>query len=139
MRTLSVTPQIENVMRIAIRDAYIPLATVSSTGEPHIRPFRMAKLLEDRRTIIIPAIRGGKTANNLKNNPKATILIIDRDEIKGYNIEGYAEYIEGEHSPYITLAKKLMPDYPIKAVFKLRVTNIYNAAPGRNAGKRVNL
>lgn len=135
---MSVTPQIENVMRTAIRDTYIPLTTVSSTGEPHIRPFRMAKLLNDRRTIIIPAIRGGKTANNLKNNPKATILIIDRDETKGYNIEGDAEYIEDEHSPYITLAKKLMPDYPIKAVFKLRVKNIYNATPGHNAGKRIN-
>ena len=111
MRTLLVTQQTEAIMKIAIRDTYIPLATVSSTGEPHIRPFRMAKLLDDRRTIIIPAIHEGKTANNLKNNPKAAILIIDRDEIKGYNIEGDAEYIEGEHSPYITLAKKLMPDY----------------------------
>ncbi|MHC1571897.1 MAG: pyridoxamine 5'-phosphate oxidase family protein [Methanosarcinales archaeon] len=136
---MAVREEIEAVMKIAMRETYIPFATVSSVGEPHIRPFRVARLLEDRRTIIIPAIRGGKTANNLKNNPRAAILVIDRDEMKGYNIEGDAEYIEGEHSPYITLARRLMPDYPVKAVFKLRVRRIYNATPGQNAGKRVNL
>jgi predicted pyridoxine 5'-phosphate oxidase superfamily flavin-nucleotide-binding protein len=134
---LQIPPQIETILKITIRDTYIPFATISSEGQPHIRPFRMAKLLEDRRTIILPAFRGGKTANNLKNNPKAAILIIDKDEMTGYNLEGHAEYINDEHSPYITLAKKLMPEYPIKAAFKLRVENIYNATPGHHAGKRV--
>jgi predicted pyridoxine 5'-phosphate oxidase superfamily flavin-nucleotide-binding protein len=124
-------------MKTAMRDTYIPFATISSEGEPHIRPFNIAKLLDDRRTIILPAFRGGKTANNLKNNPRAAILIVDKDERIGYNIEGHAEYIDDEHSPYIALAKKLMPEYPIKAAFKLRVEDIYIATPGHNAGKRL--
>lgn len=134
---MQVTPKIEAVLNTAIRDSYIPLATVSSEGQPHIRSFRMAKLLDDRHTILLPAFRGGKTANNLKNNPRAAILLIDRDEMIGYNLEGHTQYINDQHSPYITLAKKLLPEYPIKAAFKLRVENIYNATPGHNAGKRI--
>ncbi len=69
------------------------ISTLGPSGWPHLVTVGYAYLNE---TFYIPASRLSKKVRNLRNNPKATILIDDEDNQGGIMLECYGAILEND-------------------------------------------
>jgi len=107
------------------------IATASPDGEPNIGPKGSTRFLDDEH-IVFFELSGGRTWQNLQNNPRVAIAVVDRSTMQGYRFVGSAELIkEGElYEDAKKLAEMLkVPTAPLAAV-KVKVEEIYNLGAG---------
>lgn len=111
----------------------VALATASKDGVPNVIPVGMIWMAGDEVWVVDNFFN--KTYNNIKENPKASIYLIGSDgaclQLKGrvvYTTSG-PDYEEARD-----FAKKKGESYPAKGLVKIVVTDIYNTAPGPEAG-----
>ena len=116
----------------------IPIATASKAGVPNVVFVGLMKIIDDE-TIMLADNFFYKTAQNLAENPKISILCYNGDTKKSFQIKGN-----------VTVSKE-GPDFeamrawvhginnklPAKSCVVVKITEIYNAMWGPAAGKQV--
>ncbi len=113
------------------------VATASRTGAPDIGPKRSTRVLDDEHLVFTEMV-GGRTYENLQQNPQLSIAVVDRDQMSGYRFNGKAELlISGPlFDAAVQSAKQRNMPLP-KAVVKLKIDEIYNLGMKGGAGKKI--
>jgi predicted pyridoxine 5'-phosphate oxidase superfamily flavin-nucleotide-binding protein len=115
------------------------VATAASDGTPNTTPKGSVRVLDDQH-IVFADLYSIKTRQNLEQNPKVAVTVIDAATRVGYQIKGTAELLSSgvlfeqtaEELKQISSALPA-PTY----VVKIRVEAIYDQSVGPNAGKQI--
>ena len=114
-------------------------ATVGPDGEPNVTPKGTIRVL-DENTLIFADLFSLKTRENLKNNPRIAVTIVDQEKVVGYQFKGKAELLDS--GPIFEKVREELKARPTplpdpKYVAKITVEAIYDQSPGPNAGKKI--
>jgi predicted pyridoxine 5'-phosphate oxidase superfamily flavin-nucleotide-binding protein len=116
-----------------------PLATSSDSGIPNVVPVKYVFVENDDEIWIIDNFMS-KTINNMTDNPQAALYVYATEinvccQIKGnISIQTSGEKYDRMRSNI----HKILPNAPAKSLVVMNVTDIYQCAPGSNAGERIN-
>lgn len=113
------------------------VATSSRTGIPNVGPKRSTRVLDDEH-LVFTEMTGGRTYENLQQNPQLCIAVVDRDQLSGYRFYGKAELLTNGpvFDGAVQAAKKINLPTP-KAVVKMKIDEIYNLGMKGGAGKKI--
>jgi len=135
-------PLNERMKEIFTKQEIFALGTADLSGVPNVVPVGAVKILDDE-TILVSDQYFLKTLNNLRENPKVAMSFWDVGEHEGYQIKGevtihtegrvYDETVEWIRD----FSKKIGRPFESKGAIVIKVTEIYSATPGSNAGQRV--
>jgi len=150
--------KITDEMKEVVQKAGIwAVGTAAQDGTPNVVSIACAKILSDNQ-ILFMANFMNKTLDNLKANPKMAASVWDMAGMKGYQFKGeakietsgkiYEEGVEFDKALMTQIAAQLPPEMgkalegmlsqlQPKAAVVLEVKEIYNLAPGPDAGKPV--
>ena len=79
---------------LANQQAFI--ATASLDGVPNIGAKGSTHVIDDEH-VVFYELTGGRTWENLQNNPQVAIAVADKGTLQGYRLAGKAEFItDGE-------------------------------------------
>lgn len=115
------------------------VATATKDGVPNTTPKGTVRMLDDQH-IVFADLFSFKTRQNLEQNPKVAVTVIDLASHTGYQIKGTAELISSG-SLYDQMAKELkqtsagLPSP--KYVVSITVEAVYDQSVGPNAGKQI--
>lgn len=109
------------------------VATANAKGEPNVSP-KGSITVVDEEHLAFADVRSPRTRQNLKENPRACVLMLNAPEHKFYQLSGPAEYLTtGPLYDGISAAmKQKMPSLPpVVGVVKVRVEEIrdFGTAP----------
>jgi len=126
-------PEVKDVI---LKQKPLPIATADNAGNPNVVFIGMWKFIDDE-TIMIVDNFFKKTAENLKANPKMTLVAYDGESKKSYKVKGSIDYLEQgdkfEEAKAIAESKKM----PGKAAVIFHIEEVYNVMYGPNAGERI--
>lgn len=126
-------PEVKDVI---LKQKPLPIATADNEGNPNVVFIGMWKFIDDE-TIMIVDNFFKKTAENLKANPKMTLVAYDGESKKSYKVKGSIDYLEQgdkfEEAKAIAESKKM----PGKAAVIFHIEEVYNVMYGPNAGERI--
>jgi uncharacterized protein len=113
------------------------LATANKHKTPNVVPIGLARPLDDK-TILLVANFMNKTYKNLKENPKAAVVVADATKCP-YQFKGEVEIHEsGKYfDDAVEWAKSVMTQLEPKGAVLLKVEEIYSIQPGPGAGKKI--
>lgn len=113
------------------------LATTNKEDDPNVVPIGLARPL-DNETVLLVANFMKKTYENLKENPKAAIVVADVTKCP-YQFKGNVEIHEsGKYfDDAVEWAKSVMAQLNPKGAVLLKVDEIYSVQPGPDAGKKI--
>jgi predicted pyridoxine 5'-phosphate oxidase superfamily flavin-nucleotide-binding protein len=117
----------------------VPIATASKSGVPNVVFVGLLKILDDE-TLMIADNFFYKTAANLKENPKISILCYSSETKKSFQIKGRAEVHMNKdkvHEEMIMWVHGINNKLPAKAAVIVKIEEIYNAMWGPAAGKQI--
>jgi predicted pyridoxine 5'-phosphate oxidase superfamily flavin-nucleotide-binding protein len=116
----------------------LPIATASKAGVPNVVFIGMWKIVDDE-TIMIADNFFYKTAQNLEENPKISLLCYNSENKKSFQIKGSASVIkEGEKFEQMRKwVQGVNVKLPAKSCVMVKVEEIYNAMWGPAAGKKI--
>lgn len=83
---------IKNALELIKAVEFVEVATADETGKPNSAPKFFLKT--DGNTIYLIDYSIGKTAENLKMNPRVSLSFIDMNSLFGYRLNGRAEVIK---------------------------------------------
>ena len=130
------TPEMKECMK-AMR--IFSLATASKDGVPNVVPVGMLFPGEDGKIWIIDNFFD-KTIANMKENPRASFFLWS-PEYKGgcWQVKGSLEILDSgsDYEKAVTIAHSRMETAPAKHLVKMCIDDVYNVAPGPEAGKKV--
>lgn len=115
------------------------IATSAPSGTPNVVPKGSLKVL-DEENLVYADLFGGKTTENIKNNPTVAISVVDFEGMKGYQLKGKASLIDSGavYEKIVKTIEKLPMDLPKpRYAVKIQVKEIYDLTPGPNAGKKI--
>ena len=116
-----------------------PLATSSCSGIPNVVPVKYVFVENDDEIWIIDNFMS-KTINNMTDNPQAALYVYATEINVCCQIKGNIS-IQTSGDKYDRMRSnihKILPDAPAKSLVVMNVTDIYQCAPGCNAGERIN-
>jgi predicted pyridoxine 5'-phosphate oxidase superfamily flavin-nucleotide-binding protein len=115
-----------------------PIATASKDGVPNVVFVGLLKIVDDE-TLMLADNFFYKTAANLVENPKISILCYNSETKKSYQIKGSAMvYKDGPNFDEMrNWAHGINPKLPAKACVMVKVEEIYDAMWGPSAGKKL--
>ncbi len=116
----------------------VPIATASKSGVPNVVFIGLLKIVDDE-TLMIADNFFYKTASNLKENPKISVLCYSSETKKSFQIKGNATLSkEGENFNQMReWVHGINNKLPAKACVMVKITEIYNAMWGPAAGKQI--
>jgi predicted pyridoxine 5'-phosphate oxidase superfamily flavin-nucleotide-binding protein len=116
----------------------VPMATSSKAGVPNVVFIGAMKILDDE-TILIADNFFYKTAANLKENPKVSLLCYSPETKKSFQIKGRVEvHVKDKvHDDMIMWVHGINNKLPAKAAVIVKIEEIYNAMWGPAAGKQI--
>ncbi len=116
----------------------VPIATASKSGVPNVVFIGLLKIVDDE-TLMLADNFFKKTAANLAENPKISILCYSGETKKSFQIKGTAEVCkEGENFDQMRKWVKGVNDkLPAKSCVIVKIDEIYNAMWGPEAGKKI--
>jgi uncharacterized protein len=116
----------------------VPMATSSKAGVPNVVFIGAMKILDDE-TILIADNFFYKTAANLNENPKVSLLCYSSETKKSFQIKGRVEvHVKDKvHDDMIMWVHGINPKLPAKAAVIVKIEEIYNAMWGPAAGKQI--
>jgi len=131
---------IERMQELFNKVTTVVFSTATSDGVPNAVPISAKKIL-DAETIIISDQFFGKTLANIKINPRVSVMYWQG--LEGYQLKGTVK-IETSGPIYEEVARWI-DDYAAKVKVPLKskgavifkIEEIYNVAPGPDAGKRL--
>jgi predicted pyridoxine 5'-phosphate oxidase superfamily flavin-nucleotide-binding protein len=115
----------------------VVFATVSDTGVPNVVPNQFT-FVKDPETILIGDNYWQKTVDNLKK-PNSSVALTSWEGYEGYQVKGEANYVT-EGPDYEAMKQKIKSrneKLAAKGCAIMKVTEVYELAPGPNAGKRI--
>ena len=111
------------------------IATASKDGTPNIGPKGSMHVIDDE-TLVYSEATCGKTLSNLQENPKVTVMVVDREKSDGYQVKGRVELItSGALFEQLTRRQEERKRPGPKYVAKIRVDEVYSVKPGMTAQK----
>lgn len=115
-----------------------PVATASKGGIPNVVPIGFCQLVDDE-TIWISDNFMSKSLANLKENPNVAVYVWGPDTGGCFQIKGKAKIISSgekfEKMKAIVHAAK--PGLPAKTLIEVKITEVFQCAPGPDAGKKL--
>jgi hypothetical protein len=116
----------------------VPIATASAAGIPNVVYIRFLKILDDE-TLMIGDNFFNKTAKNLEENPKISILCYDTEAKKSFQIKGSVTvHKKGDSfNQMLEWVHGVNKNLPAKSAVVVKIEEIYDAMYGPNAGKRI--
>jgi predicted pyridoxine 5'-phosphate oxidase superfamily flavin-nucleotide-binding protein len=115
------------------------VATATPDGMPNTTPKGSVKIIDDEH-IVFADLYSLKTRNNLLENPKIAVTIVDEVSMKGYQLKGVAD-IQESGQLFDKMAEDLeevpveLP--PLKYAIYITVESVYDQSVGLNAGKQI--
>jgi predicted pyridoxine 5'-phosphate oxidase superfamily flavin-nucleotide-binding protein len=115
-----------------------PVATASKRGVPNVTPIAFVMLVSDD-TIWLADNYMHKTLANVKENPALAIYIYDPESKKCFQIKGKVEVKTSgpDYEKMKGMVKGKKPDAPAKSLLIMTVTEVFQCAPGPEAGKKL--
>jgi predicted pyridoxine 5'-phosphate oxidase superfamily flavin-nucleotide-binding protein len=116
----------------------VPIATASKSGVPNVVFIGLLKIIDDE-TLMIADNFFYKTAANLTENPKVSILCYSSETKKSFQIKGNVILSkEGENFTQMRdWVHGINNKLPAKACVIVKISEIYNAMWGPAAGKQI--
>ncbi|NPV61258.1 MAG: pyridoxamine 5'-phosphate oxidase [Methanotrichaceae archaeon] len=116
----------------------VPIATASKDGVPNVVFVGLLKIVDDENIMIADNFFY-KTAANLEQNPKISILCYNGDTKKSFQIKGSVTLCrEGKDFETMrTWVHGINNKLPAKSCVMVKVDEIYNAMWGPAAGKKI--
>lgn len=115
------------------------VATATPEGVPNVTPKGTLRVLDDEH-VIFADLFSLKTRQNLDQNPKVAVTVIDASSRKGYQIKGTAELISSGplFEQVAAELKAAAPTLPAaKYVVKISAESVYDQSVGPDAGKQI--
>ncbi|HNX47592.1 MAG TPA: pyridoxamine 5'-phosphate oxidase family protein [Methanomassiliicoccales archaeon] len=116
----------------------IPIATATRDGTPNVVFVGLMKIIDDESLLLVDNFFL-KTAANLSENPRISILCYDTDTKKSYQIKGSAKVYKA--GPMFDEMRKWVqgvnPKLPAKAAVVVKVEAVYDAMWGPSAGRLI--
>jgi uncharacterized protein len=115
------------------------VATATRDGVPNVTPKGTVKVLDDQH-VIFADFFSLKTRQNLEQNAKVAVTVIDMATHTGYQIKGTAEMIStgpffDQVAADLKKASAALP--PPKYVVKITVEAVFDQSAGADAGKQI--
>jgi len=116
----------------------VPIATASKSGVQNVVFVGLLKIVDDE-TLMIADNFFYKTAQNLAENPRISVLCYNGETKKSFQIKGNATvYKQGvDYEAMKTWVHGVNNKLPAKACVMVKITEIYNAMWGPAAGKQI--
>ena len=116
----------------------VPIATASKSGVPNVVFVGLLKIIDDE-TLMLADNFFYKTAQNLEENPKISVLCYNGETKKSFQIKGTVTVSkEGvDYEAMKSWVHGVNNKLPAKACAMVKVTEIYNAMWGPAAGKQI--
>jgi hypothetical protein len=115
------------------------VATATREGVPNVTPKGTVRVMDDQH-VIFADLFSLKTRQNLEQNPRVAVTVIDPATAKGYQIKGTAELVTSGPL-YDQMAAQLKASSPSlpppKYVVKIAVDSVYDQSVGPDAGKQI--
>ncbi len=130
----------ERMQELFNRVSTVAFATASADGTPNVVPVGAKKIIDDE-TILISDQFFGKTLSNIKVNPKVALTYWEGHE--GYQLKGSVtvetsgRLFEDTAKWVEELSRKKGTVLKSKGIVILKIEDIYNVAPGPDAGKKL--
>lgn len=83
---------LEKVAELLEKREFVSVATADRSGQPNSVP-KFFFRIQDRFIYLIDYV-GGKTVENLRENPRVSVSFMDLDSLEAYRLNGTAELIE---------------------------------------------
>jgi predicted pyridoxine 5'-phosphate oxidase superfamily flavin-nucleotide-binding protein len=115
-----------------------PVATASKAGVPNVAPIAFVIMVSDD-TLWLADNYMNKTLANLKENPKVAVYIWEPESKKCLQLKGKVE-IKTSGPDYEKMRKMVhdkKPELPAKSLVIMHVEEIFECAPGPNAGEKI--
>lgn len=115
-----------------------PVATASKDGIPNVVPIGFCQLIDDDTIWIVDNFMI-KSLANLKENPNVAIYVWGPDTGGCFQIKGKAIVIEsGEKFEKMkSIVHTAKPGLPAKTLIEVQISNVFQCAPGPNAGQKL--
>jgi hypothetical protein len=128
----------EDVKQTLEKQKPVPIATASKNGVPNVVFIGLLKILDDERLLIADNFFN-KTAANLQENPKMSIVCYNSETKKSFQIKGSVEVHRSGpiYEDMVKWVHGVNPKLPAKAAVLFKVEEIYNAMWGPGAGERI--
>jgi predicted pyridoxine 5'-phosphate oxidase superfamily flavin-nucleotide-binding protein len=111
------------------------IATASKDGTPNVGPKGSVHVI-DEETLAYAEGTGEKTLRNLQQNPKAAVLVVNREKGDGYQIKGKTELLSaGDFFEQVARKQEQRKRPRPKYAVKIRIEEIYSVKPGMTARK----
>jgi len=115
------------------------VATASRDGMPNTTPKGSLKLLDEQH-ILFADLFSLKTRQNLLENNKVAVTVVDPATHKGYQLKGTAEVVSSgalfaQMSEQMKAASAALP--PVKYLVKITVEAVFDQSVGAEAGKQI--
>jgi hypothetical protein len=116
----------------------IPISTASASGTPNVVFVGLLKIIDDETLMIVDNFFN-KTATNLAENPKISLLCFDPEAQRSFQIKGRAEvHRDGQvYDEMRAWVKGVNDKLPASAAVVVKIEAIYNALWGPGAGARI--
>jgi hypothetical protein len=115
------------------------VATATKEGVPNVTPKGTVRVMDDQH-VIFADLFSLKTRQNLEQNPRVAVTVIDPTTHKGYQIKGTAELLTSGplYDQMAAQLKASSPSLPLlKYVVKIAVDSVYDQSVGPDAGKQI--
>ena len=115
------------------------VATATKEGVPNVTPKGSVRVLDDQH-VIFADLFSLKTRQNLEQNPRVAVTVIDAATHAGYQIMGTAELVSSGplYDQMAEQIKQSGPSLPPPMyVVKIAVDSVYDQSVGPDAGKQI--
>ena len=120
-------------MRCMLGEQIPIVVTASKDGIPNGAPKGSLKILDDE-TLHFAEGTAQKTYRNLQENPKVSVIVVDRPNMDGYQFKGTAELLYDGDLYETTRRKAVQHRRPVPTcVVKVHVEEIYSIKPRMTA------
>lgn len=115
------------------------VATAASDGTPNTTPKGSLRVLDDQH-LLFADLFSGKTRQNLEQNPKVAVTVIDMATSAGFQFKGTAELISSGplYEEVATALQQRFDALPApRYVVTIAVEAIFDQSAGPHAGERI--
>jgi predicted pyridoxine 5'-phosphate oxidase superfamily flavin-nucleotide-binding protein len=126
------------IKEIITKTKVMPMATASKSGVPNVAPMASIQLVADD-TVWIMDNYMQKTLENLKENPVVTLYFYDQGTKRCFQIKGSTEVRTPgpDYEKFRDQVRTKGHHYPAKSLIIIRITDVFECTPGKEAGKKV--
>ena len=123
---------------IFAKNKVMPMATASKDGVPNVAPMAAIQLAGDD-TVWVMDNYMRKTLENLKENPIMALYCYDPDSRRCFQMKGTTEIKTSgpDYEKFRDQMKAKSDKYPAKSLIVMKITEVFECTPGREAGKKV--